>query len=89
MRRLVVSICLGLLLACAGGRTVAAQNLIPWRHGAVQPKGDAGFWYMAAEGGFAKQQGLDMKMLALNSDVLLLKALIAGCLLYTSPSPRD
>ncbi len=56
----------------------SAQSLIPWRHGAVQPKGDAGFWYMAAEGGFAKAQGLDMKMFAMNSDVLLLKSLIAG-----------
>ena len=33
----------------------AAQDLIPWRQGAVAPKGDAGFWWMAAEGGFAKQ----------------------------------
>src|SRR5260370_380696 len=78
MKHLAVALCLGLLLAFAGGHAVLAQELLPWRHGAVQPKGDAGFWSMAAEGGFARQQGLDMKMLALNSDVLLLKALIAG-----------
>jgi NitT/TauT family transport system substrate-binding protein len=78
MQRLAVLLCLGLLLVVHGGHVVLAQALTPWRHGAVQPKGDAGFWYMAAEGGFAKAQGLDMKMLALNSDVLLLKALIAG-----------
>ena len=26
----------------------------------MTPKGDAGFWWMTAEGGFAKQQGLDL-----------------------------
>src|ERR1700730_15202069 len=77
MKRLAAALLLG-LLPFADGQPASAQPLTPWRHGAVQPKGDAGFWYMAAEGGFAKQQGLDMKLLALNSDVLLLKALIAG-----------
>jgi NitT/TauT family transport system substrate-binding protein len=80
---------LGLLLACGAGHVVLAQNLVPWRHGAVQPKGDAGFWYMAAEGGFARSQGLDMQMLALNSDVLLLKALIAGELDSFEASPTS
>src|SRR5260370_945301 len=66
------------LLTFAAASAAPAQTLIPWRHGPVQPKGHAGFGYMAAEGGFAKAQGLDMKMFAMNSDVLLLKSLIAG-----------
>jgi NitT/TauT family transport system substrate-binding protein len=84
IRVLVVAVLLG--SACAA---VRAQELIPWRHGVVVPKGDAGFWYMAAEGGFTKAQGLDVKMLALNSDVLLLKALIAGELESFEASPTS
>lgn len=76
----------------AGGRvavvalalTVAALLLTSaradeiWRHGTLVPKGDAGFIYMAAEGGFAKAQGLDLRMLAFQNDTLMMKALIAG-----------
>jgi NitT/TauT family transport system substrate-binding protein len=49
-----------------------------WRHGTLVPKGDAGFIYMAAEGGFAKAQGIDLKMQAFQNDTLMIKALIAG-----------
>ena len=49
-----------------------------WRHGTLVPKGDAGFIYMAAEGGFAKAQGIDLKMQAFQNDTLMMKALIAG-----------
>jgi NitT/TauT family transport system substrate-binding protein len=55
-----------------------AQTLTPWRHGTVQAKGDAGFLFMAADGGFAKKQGLDMQMVTLKNDTLLLKSLLAG-----------
>jgi NitT/TauT family transport system substrate-binding protein len=89
MKLPAVPLFFGLLLVLCGGHAAVAQNLVPWRQGAVQPKGDAGFWYMAAEGGFAKAQGLDMKMLALNSDVLLLKALIAGELDSLEASPTS
>lgn len=53
-----------------------AQDL--WRHGTLVPKGDAGFIYMAAEGGFAKAEGLELKMQAFQNDTLMMKALIAG-----------
>ena len=49
-----------------------------WRHGTLVPKGDAGFIYMAAEGGFAKARGLDLKMQGFQNDPLMIKALIAG-----------
>jgi NitT/TauT family transport system substrate-binding protein len=70
----------GLLAAVAfaftSTRTLHAEDL--WRHGTLVPKGDAGFIYMAAEGGFAKAEGLDLKMLAFQNDTLMMKALIAG-----------
>jgi NitT/TauT family transport system substrate-binding protein len=62
--------------AFASTTTPHAENL--WRHGTVVPKGDAGFIYMAAEGGFAKAEGLDLKMQAFQNDTLMMKALIAG-----------
>jgi NitT/TauT family transport system substrate-binding protein len=49
-----------------------------WRHGTLTPRGDAGFIYMAAEGGFAKTEGLDLKMQTFQNDTLMMKALIAG-----------
>jgi NitT/TauT family transport system substrate-binding protein len=62
-----------LVLAISAAR---AEDL--WRHGTLVPKGDAGFIYMAAEGGFAKAQGLDLKMQGFQNDPLMIKALIAG-----------
>ncbi len=58
-----------------------------WRHGTLVPKGDAGFIYMAAEGGFAKAQGIDLKMQAFQNDTLMMKALIAGDLDSYEGSP--
>lgn len=66
--------CITWLLACPA--VSHAQDL--WRHGTLVPKGDAGFIYMAAEGGFAKAEGLDLKMQAFQNDTLMMKALIAG-----------
>ena len=66
----------GMLVAFAFATPVHADDL--WRHGTLVPKGDAGFIYMAADGGFAKAQGLDLKMQAFQNDTLMMKALIAG-----------
>jgi NitT/TauT family transport system substrate-binding protein len=62
--------------AFVAATSVHAEDL--WRHGTLVPKGDAGFIYMAAEGGFAKAEGLDLKMQAFQNDTLMMKALIAG-----------
>jgi NitT/TauT family transport system substrate-binding protein len=76
----MTAVFLGLLtsiaFAFAGAAAVHAEDL--WRHGTLVPKGDAGFIYMAAEGGFAKAEGLDLKMQAFQNDTLMMKALIAG-----------
>src|SRR6266852_7232307 len=63
-------------LALVSATAIHAEDL--WRHGTLVPKGDAGFIYMAAEGGFAKAEGLDLKMQAFQNDTLMMKALIAG-----------
>jgi NitT/TauT family transport system substrate-binding protein len=68
---------LAVAAALASGCSVACADDV-WRHGTLVPRGDAGFIYMAAEGGFAKTEGLDLKMLTFQNDTLMMKALIAG-----------
>jgi NitT/TauT family transport system substrate-binding protein len=62
-------------LLCSAAVTLAEEL---WRHGTLTPRGDAGFIFMAAEGGFAKTEGLDLKMQAFQNDTSMVKALIAG-----------
>jgi NitT/TauT family transport system substrate-binding protein len=75
---------LSVILACffatgfTPGGAARAQGPIPWRHGVVQPQGDAGLRWMTAEGGFAARQGLAMRMVAFDNEALMFKALIAG-----------
>jgi NitT/TauT family transport system substrate-binding protein len=69
----------------AGG--LGAQELVPWREGTVRPKADAGFRWMPAEGGFARQQGLDLKIVPYENDLDLVRALRAGELESVEASP--
>ena len=78
MRRRSAVLIVTSLLAAAGGLGVGAQDLTPWRQGVVQPKADAGFWWMAGEGGFARRQGLGLRIVAFDSDLDMVKALRAG-----------
>ena len=72
---LVAVVAAAVLVSPLAPRARAAEV---WRHGTLVPKGDAGFIYMAAEGGFARAQGLDLRMQAFQNDPLMMKALIAG-----------
>jgi NitT/TauT family transport system substrate-binding protein len=64
-----------------------AAELVKWRHGLVQAKGDAGFFYMAIEKGFFKRHGLDVKYIDLRGDKHVIRALLAGELDSAEPSP--
>jgi NitT/TauT family transport system substrate-binding protein len=86
MARALVALLVAVALP-AGPTAAAAEEPAAWRHGTVLPKGDAGFFFMAAEGGFAQEQGLALKMFTLQSDTLLLKALLAGELDSFEASP--
>jgi len=55
-----------------------AQDLTKWRHGTVQPKGDSGLIYMAANGNLDEKFGLDMEMSGFQGDAIALRALLAG-----------
>jgi NitT/TauT family transport system substrate-binding protein len=58
-----------------------------WKHGIVEAKGDSGFLFQAAEGGFAKKLGLDLEMVEFTGGPTALKALIAGELDSLEASP--
>ena len=66
------------LLAGALAAPVAAQELKPWKHGVIEPKGDAGFSLMVSRHGFAEQQGLQLEILNFKNGATAHKALLAG-----------
>jgi NitT/TauT family transport system substrate-binding protein len=49
-----------------------------WRHGIIEPKGDAGFQYMSTRGGFAAKQGIKLELPVFQNDVIALRGLLAG-----------
>ena len=55
--------------------TLAQQptaQLVPWRHGVLEAKSDAGFVFMASKGGFAEKQGLKIEIMQFKGDALAL-----------------
>lgn len=77
---------IGAVLAAV--QPAGAQELKPWRHGVLDPKGDAGFSYMVGEG-FAEKQGLKLKLFPFKADTQLLQALLAGELDSFEGSPGN
>jgi NitT/TauT family transport system substrate-binding protein len=74
-----------LLLAALSN--VPAQELKPWRHGVIEPKGDAGFSLMVGQRGFAEKHGLKLEIVALKNGATAHKALLAGELDSIESSP--
>jgi NitT/TauT family transport system substrate-binding protein len=69
---------LALLAAAAVSFAAPAQGLKPWKHGVIEPKGDAGFMLMVGSRGFAEKHGLKLEIIALKNDATAHKALLAG-----------
>jgi NitT/TauT family transport system substrate-binding protein len=67
-----------LILLIVSALPSLAQALKPWRHGIVDPKGDAGFQFMVGHGDFAAKQGLKVETLAMRDGAIAHKALLAG-----------
>ena len=66
------------LLAGVLAAPVAAQELKPWKHGVIEPKGDAGFSLMVSRHGFAEKQGLELEIINFKNGATAHKALLAG-----------
>ena len=65
-----------LMLAALG--LVSAEELKPWKHGVIEPKGDAGFMLMVGTRGFAEKHGLKLEIVSLKNGATAHKALLAG-----------
>jgi NitT/TauT family transport system substrate-binding protein len=87
---MITTRCFGaaLLLAVALGTSVAlGQELKAWRHGVIEPKGDAGFMVMVGQRDFASRQGLKLEIVPLKNGATAHKALLAGELDSIESSP--
>ncbi len=75
------------LLLAACGSQAAGQELKPWKHGVIEPKGDAGFMVMVAQRNFASRYGLKVEIVSLKNGATAHKALLAGELDSIESSP--
>ena len=64
-----------------------AQDLKPWKHGVIEPKGDAGFMWMVGKHDFAAKHGLKLEIVSLKNGAIAHKALLAGELDSVESSP--
>jgi NitT/TauT family transport system substrate-binding protein len=68
--------------------TVApAQELKLWRHGVIEPKGDAGFMLMVGQRDFGQKRGLRIEIVPLKNGATAHKALLSGELDSIESSP--
>ncbi len=72
----VPTICL--LMWLAASEAAQAQDLKPWKHGVIEPKGDAGFSLMVSRHDFAAKQGLKLEIFNFKNGATAHKALLAG-----------
>ena len=76
----------GLLVAAVGTQALA-QELKLWRHGVIEPKGDAGFMLMVGQRDFGAKHGLKLEIVSLKNGATAHKALLAGELDSIESSP--
>lgn len=77
---------IGLLMAVVGTAS-SGQELKPWKHGVIEPKGDAGFMVMVGQRDFAARHGLKVEIVPLKNGATAHKALLAGELDSIESSP--
>ena len=66
------------LLFAALWTPASGQDLKPWKHGVIEPKGDAGFMVMVGQRDFASKHGLKIEIVPLKNGATAHKALLAG-----------
>ena len=76
-----------LLLVAALGQPANAQQLKSWKHGVIEPKGDAGFMWMVGQRDFAAKHGLKLSIVSMKNGSLAHKALLSGELDSIESSP--
>ena len=87
LRGLTIALLFTALLLMAPGVPASGQDLRPWKHGVIEPKGDAGFMVMVGQRDFASKRGLKIEIVALKNGATAHKALLAGELDSIESSP--
>ncbi len=64
-----------LLMLCT---SASAQELKTWKHGVIEPKGDAGFMLMVGQRDFGAKHKLKIEIVPLKNGATAHKALLAG-----------
>jgi NitT/TauT family transport system substrate-binding protein len=75
------------LLLAAFAAPAPGQELRPWKHGVIEPKGDAGFMLMVGQRDFGARHGLKIEIVPLKNGATAHKALLAGELDSIESSP--
>ena len=75
------------LFLTALGTPGSGQELKPWKHGVIEPKGDAGFMLMVGQHDFASRHSLKLEIVPLRNGATAHKALLAGELDSIESSP--
>jgi NitT/TauT family transport system substrate-binding protein len=75
------------LVLTALGTPGSGQELKSWKHGVIEPKGDAGFMLMVGQHDFAYRHGLKLEIVPLKNGATAHKALLAGELDSIESSP--
>jgi NitT/TauT family transport system substrate-binding protein len=75
------------LLLAMLGTAASGQDLRPWKHGVIEPKGDAGFMLMVGQRDFASKRGLKLEIIPMKNGATAHKALLAGELDSIESSP--
>ena len=83
----VVRVASIVLLLTALGTPGSGQELKPWKHGVIEPKGDAGFMMMVGQHDFASRHSLNLEIVPLKNGATAHKALLAGELDSIESSP--
>ena len=82
--RLITTVSTAALLFAASAQ---AQELKLWKHGVIEPKGDAGFMLMVGQRDFAAKHGLKIEIVSLKNGSVAHKALLSGELDSIGSSP--
>ena len=82
--RLIATVAAAALLVTAAAQ---AQELKLWKHGVIEPKGDAGFMLMVGQRDFAAKHGLRIEIVSMKNGSVAHKALLSGELDSIESSP--
>src|SRR4051794_18899768 len=66
------------VVAAAMASAASAQQPRLWKHGVIEPKGDAGFMWMVGSRDFAAKHGLTLDIVSFKNGAIAHKALLSG-----------